>query len=135
MVEPRERPLLKPIAWVGSSKTDLKKFPADVQDEIGHALLQAQLGGKHASAKPLKGFGGGGVLEIVENDDGDTYRAVYTVRFADFVYVLHAFQKKSKSGIRTPQKEIDLVKTRLRAAEEISHERSKKKSDQQKNPG
>jgi phage-related protein len=124
---------LKPIAWVGSSKADLKTFPADVQDEIGHALLQAQVGGKHASAKPLKGFGGGSVLEIVENRAGNTYRTVYTVRLADSIYVLHAFQKKSKSGIKTPKKDIDLIKARLKAAEEHSHERAKEKNKEQEN--
>src|SRR4051812_18148516 len=119
---------LKPVAWVGSSKAELKRFPADVQDEIGHALLQAQQGSKHASAKPLKGFGGGSVLEIVENDDGNTYRAVYTVKLADAVYVLHAFQKKSKSGIKTPPNTIKLIKDRLKAAEETSRERIKEQA-------
>lgn len=85
---------------------------------MGFALRRAQTGGKHIDAKPLKGFGGAGVLEIVENDDGNTYRAVYTVKFAGVVYVLHAFQKKSTKGIATPQREIDLVKERLRRAEE-----------------
>ena len=123
---------LKPVAWVGSSKAELKRFPDDVQDEIGHALLQAQLGGKHASAKPLKGFGGGGVLEIVENVDGNACRAVYTVKFADAVYVLHAFQKKSKSGINTPPNTIQLIKERLKAAQEFSHERNKEQERQAK---
>jgi phage-related protein len=87
-------------------------------------LLQAQFGRKHSSAKPLSGFGGASVLEIVENFDGDTYRAVYTVKFAELIYVLHVFQKKSKSSIKTPKNEIDLIKQRLRAAEENYREQS-----------
>ena len=86
--------------------------------EIGYALYLAQLGGKHGSAKPLKGFGGAGVLEVVEDHDGDSYRAVYTVRFSEAVYVLHAFQKKSKHGIETPPQEMDKVRARLKRAEE-----------------
>ena len=85
---------------------------------MGFALHFAQAGGKHADAKPLKGFVGADVLEIVEDHDGDSYRAVYTVRFAGAIYVLHAFQKKSKGGIKTPAKEIELVKKRLKRAEE-----------------
>ena len=85
---------------------------------MGFALYQAQLGGKHADAKPLRGFGGAGVLEIVEDHSGDTYRAVYTVRLGGRVYALHAFQKKSKTGIATPKAEIDLIKSRLKRAEE-----------------
>ena len=81
---------------------------------VGQALFDAQTGGKHPDAKPLKGFGGAGVLEIVDDYDGDTYRAVYTVRFAGVIYVLHAFQKKSKSGIATPKKELDLIKNRMK---------------------
>jgi phage-related protein len=94
---------------VGTAKEDLLAFPDEVVREIGHALYVAQIGGKHASAKPLKGFGGASVLEIVEDFDGDAYRAVYTVRFAEAVYVLHAFQKKSTKGVATPQREIDKV--------------------------
>ena len=109
---------LKPVGWIASSLKDLQSFPAEVQKGVGFAVYRAQQGKKHESAKPLKGFSGAGVLEIVENNDGDTYRAVYTVRFADVVYVLHCFQKKSKSGISTPKSDIDLVKARLRAAEE-----------------
>jgi len=96
----------------------LHNFPAEVQRHIGYALHFAQMGDKHPSAKPLQGFGSAGVLEIVEDHDGDTYRAVYTVRFAEVVYVLHAFQKKSKRGIRTPKREIDLIKARLQRAED-----------------
>ncbi|MGA2125495.1 MAG: type II toxin-antitoxin system RelE/ParE family toxin [Xanthobacteraceae bacterium] len=105
-------------AWIGTAKEDLLAFTNGVVREIGHALYIAQIGGKHASAKPLKGFGGGTVLEIVENFDGDTYRAVYTVRFAEAIYVLHAFQKKSKKGIKTPQREMDKVESRLQRAQQ-----------------
>lgn len=109
---------MKALYWVGSSKRDLLKMPEDVRDEFGHALYLAQEGLMPASAKPLKGFGGAGVLELVENHDGDTYRAVYTVRFEDGVYVLHCFQKKSKSGIATPKQDLELIKARLKAVEE-----------------
>jgi phage-related protein len=107
----------KPVFWVASSRKDLKKFPKGVRQTVGQALFDAQTGGKHPDAKPLKGFGGAGVLEVVEDDDGKTYRAVYTVKFAGVVYVLHAFEKKSKKGIKTPQQEIDRVRTRLKDAE------------------
>lgn len=86
---------------------------------MGFALYLAQTGEKHLATKPLKGFGGAGVLEVVEDHDGDTFRAVYTVKFASAVYVLHAFQKKSKSGIKTLQTDIDLIKQRLKLAEQI----------------
>ncbi len=107
----------KPVEWIGSSLEDLRQFPKTVRVVFGQALFDAQTRHKHPAAKPLKGFGGAGVLEIVEDDSGGTYRAVYTVRFAGIVYVLHAFQKKSKSGIRTPAKEIDKIRRRLRDAE------------------
>src|SRR5713101_2856030 len=94
-------PSIKPVVWIGSAKADLSAFPEEVKDSLGFALYMAQQGGKHSSAKPLRGFGGAGVLEIVEDHDGGTYRAVYTVRFAGRIYVLHSFQKKSKSGIAT----------------------------------
>jgi phage-related protein len=110
--------MLKPLGWIGRVKSDLETFPPDVIGEIGHALYLAQLGEKHPHAKPLKGFGGAAVLEVVENHDGDTYRAVYTVRFADVVYVLHAFQKESKKGIATPPKEMDKINSRLKQAEQ-----------------
>ncbi|MBG1265249.1 type II toxin-antitoxin system RelE/ParE family toxin [Nostoc sp. WHI] len=108
----------KPLKWIASALDDLKEFPEDVQDVMGYALDVAQHGGKHPDAKPLRGFSGGGVLEVVDDFDGDTYRAVYTVKFAGFVYLLHAFQKKSKHGIATSQQDIDLVKKRLKAAQE-----------------
>ena len=108
----------KPLFWIGSSRKDLKAFPAEVQDVMGRALLDAQFGDKHPDAKPLHGFGGAGVLEVVDDFAGDTYRTVYTVRFEHAVYVLHAFQKKATRGISTPKHEIDLVRARYRAAEE-----------------
>lgn len=111
-------PSPRPLFWVGSSLEDLREFPHEVRHTIGFALWEAQLGGRHRDAKVLKGFGGAGVLEVVEDHDGDTFRAVYTIRLAGSVYVLHAFQKKSKRGIRTPKAEIDLIRSRLRAAEE-----------------
>lgn len=116
---------IKPLAWVGSSKGDLHKFPDEVKDLMGYALYLAQTGGKHPAAKPLKGFTGAGVLEIVEDYRSDTYRAVYTVKFGDAIYVLHAFQKKSKSGIATPQKDIDLIKSRLQRVYEHHAERKR----------
>jgi phage-related protein len=112
-------PPLKPIIWLGDSLRALKSFPASVQDELGYALFLAQRGGKHVSAKPLKGLGPG-VLEVVSDHRGDTFRAVYMVRLADRVFVLHAFQKKSKHGIATPQTDIELIKRRLKQAVEIS---------------
>jgi len=111
-------PDIRPVAWIGSSKADLSAFPEEVKDSIGFALYVAQQGGKHRDAKPLRGFGGAGILEIVDDFDGDTYRAVYTIRFAGRVYVLHVFQKKSKAGIKTPKAEINLIQSRLKRAEE-----------------
>ena len=108
----------KPLKWVGSAKRDLDAMPDDVKDVFGHAIDLAQAGGKHVDAKPLSGFGSAGVLEMVEDHQGDTFRAVYTVRLAGWVYVLHCFQKKSKSGIKTPQADLDLIKLRLKAAEQ-----------------
>ena len=110
---PRE----KPLHWLGSAKKDYLAFPEDVQSEMGFALGLAQLGGKHPHAKLWKGEGPG-VLEVVEDHRGDTYRAVYTVRFAGVVYVLHAFQKKSKSGIKTPQEDVKLIAERLKRAQQ-----------------
>jgi phage-related protein len=107
----------KPLFWIGSSREDLKDCSDEVQDAIGYALHWAQRGGKSPDAKPLSGFRGAGVLEIVEDYDGDTYRAVYTVRFKGAVYVLHVFQKKSRKGIATPKSDLDLVKARLKRAE------------------
>jgi len=109
----------KPVVWLGNTLDELRKFPEEVRDEMGYALYLAQIGDKHPTAKPLKGFSGAGVLEIVDNYDGDTYRTVYTVKLAGVVYVLHAFQKKSKKGIATPKKDIDMIKKRLKLAVEI----------------
>src|SRR5260370_18892573 len=103
-------PALKPVVWIGSAKADLRAFPEEVKDSIGFALYVAQQGGKHPDAKPLRGFSGAGVLEIVEDHRGDTYRAVYTVRLACRVYVLHAFQKKSKRASEAPKSETNLIK-------------------------
>lgn len=106
----------KPLKWVGSAKRDLDGMPEDVQDVFGHAIDLAQAGGKHPDAKALSGFGSAAVLEVVEDFRSDTFRAVYTVKFAGWVYVLHCFQKKSKSGIKTPKEDLDLIKARLKAA-------------------
>jgi len=114
---------LKPVRWVGSSLQDLRSFPLEVRREIGHALYAAQKGETDPAAKPLKGFSGANVMEIVAPFDRDTWRAVYTVRFRGAVYVLHAFQKKPKTGIATPKKEIDLIHRRLAAAERDYKER------------
>jgi phage-related protein len=110
----------KPLYWVGSSKRDLMALPETVVDVFGYALYLAQIGRKHEQAKPLKGFGSAGVLEIVEDWEGNTYRAVYTVRFADSVFVLHVFQKKSKQGAATPNRELDLIRKRLKAAAQMA---------------
>ena len=106
----------KALVWIGSTRKDLKIFPEDVQDVFGYALHLAQMGGKHPDAKPLKGFGSAGVLEVVDSHEGNTYRAVYTVKIGDIVYALHAFQKKSASGIATRKGDIDLIKQRLKQA-------------------
>jgi phage-related protein len=107
---------LKPLYWVASSKKDLIAMPLDVQDTFGYALHQAQSGQKHELAKPLKGFGSAAVLEVVETSQGGTFRAVYTVKFAYAVYVLHCFQKKSTFGIVTPKPDMEMIRTRLKAA-------------------
>jgi len=112
----------KPVVWLGDTLARLRACPQDVQDEIGYVLYLAQIGQKYFRAKSLKGLGPG-VLEIVSGHRGDTYRGIYTVRFADAVYVLHVFQKKSKKGIRTPQSEIELVRQRLKRATELQEER------------
>ena len=111
-------PKAKPVHWVGSARTDLQAFPPEVRTDVGFALWVAQQGGRPAQAKSLKGIvSGAGVLELVERHDGDTDRVVYTVRFKTAVYVLHAFQKKARSGIKTPKHEIEVIRERLRAAE------------------
>jgi phage-related protein len=118
MVKPASEDQPKAVRWVGSSKGDVSEFPAEVRRRVGGALWEAQVGRKAPYAKPLKGFGDAGVLEIVDDFDGDTFRAVYTVRFAKAVYVLHAFQKKSKRGVATPKAELDLIEQRLKRARE-----------------
>lgn len=110
---------LKPVVWLGDSLRVLRTFPSGVQDEVGYALYLAQCGEKHVSAKPFKGLGPG-VLEVVSDHRGDTFRAVYTVRLGERVFVLHAFQKKSKRGIATPLMETELIKRRLKLAVEMS---------------
>jgi phage-related protein len=108
---------------MGSSREDLRKFSDEVRHEVGFAFWEAQFGRKHRNAKVLKGFGGAGVLEVVEDYGGDAYRAVYTVKFAGAVYILHAFQKKSKKGIKTPVAEMNVIRQRLKAAEEHHEKR------------
>ena len=112
----------KPLEWMGSSYKDLLVLPREIIQVFGFALSLAQAGEKHESAKVLKGFGGAGVLEVVESDIGGTYRAVYTVKFAEAVFVLHCFQKKSKSGIATPKPDMDLIHARLKQAGDIAKE-------------
>lgn len=126
MTDPQE----KPLAWLGSSKKDLMALPMKVRKFFGHALDFAQHGEQHNAAKVLKGFGGAGVLEVVEDDQGGTYRAVYTVKFREAVFVLHVFQKKSKSGIATPKPELDIIRERLKVAEKFAQEmRDEKEND------
>lgn len=111
---------LKAVIWVGASLKDLREFPSPVQDHMGYALYVAQRGGKHQDAKVFGGFGGAGVLEVIADYRGDTFRAVYTLKYAGKVYVLHAFQKKSKSGRKTPPRDTELIERRLREAERIA---------------
>jgi phage-related protein len=113
---------LKSLIWLGSTRKDFTAFPEDVKSEMGYALFQAQAGGRHRKAKTLRGVGDAGVVEIVDDHRGDTYRTVYTVRFATAVYVLHAFQKKSKSGISTPKGDLALIEQRLREAATLHKE-------------
>jgi phage-related protein len=120
---------IKGVVWVGSSLKELKSLPKFVQRSFGISLFAVQSGETPPIAKPLKGFGSASVLELIENDQSGTYRAVYTVRFSTGVYVLHAFQKKSKKGISTPAHEITLIKERLKRAEEIHRAKLKESSD------
>ncbi len=110
-------PSLKPLVWIGGSKKDLLAMPDEVQEVMGYALYLAQAGTKHVQAKPLKGQGSAGVLEVVEDRQGGTYRAVYTVKFGVNVYVLHSFQKKATKGIATPRPDLTLIAARLKVAE------------------
>ena len=116
--------VLKPVFWMGSSRRDLQSFPKPVQSEVGYALHAAQQGELDPAAKPLKGFGSAQVIEIVNRFSGDAYRAVYTVRFGDALYVLHVFQKKSTKGAATPKPDTDLIRARLKDAERFHKERS-----------
>ena len=118
-----KRPQPKPLIWMGSAKKDLRELPGDVIDVFGYALYLAQCGKRHESTKVLRGFGDASVLEVIESKAGNAYRAVYTVRFADAVVVLHVFQKKSKSGAETPKPDMDLIETRLRDAAKIMRQR------------
>ena len=112
----------KPLEWISSSHKDLMALPADVRRFFGYALSLAQAGDRHDAAKVLKGFGSAGVLEVVEDDVGGTYRAVYTVKFEEAVFVLHCYQKKSKSGIATPKEDIAIIRARLKVAEALAKE-------------
>jgi phage-related protein len=122
-------PLFKPIEWLANTLDELKDFPDEVQQAVGYALYRAQCGEKHPRVKPLKGFAGASVLEVVQDFDGDTYRAVYTVRFEEIVYVLHVFQKKSKSGVATAKQDIELIEARLKRARK-HHEDYKQRSEE-----
>ena len=113
---------LKPLVWIGTSKKDFTAFPDIVKSEAGYALFVAQCGGKHEKAKVLSGFGSAGIVEIVNDHRGDTFRTIYTVRFASAIYVLHAFQKKSKKGIATVQSDLRTVERRLREAQRLHEE-------------
>jgi len=119
-----DTPSLKPLVWVAGSKRDLLAMPDEVQDVFGYALHLAQAGSKHDQAKPLRGQGSAAVLEVVEDWHGDTYRAVYTVKFSTAVYVLHCFQKKATKGIATPKPDLDLIAARLKAAEAHAKEQA-----------
>lgn len=114
---------MKPTHWMGSSLSDVRDFPDDVRSEVGYAIHLAQLGDKSVNAVPMVGFGGAKVLEVVIDEAGDTYRAVYTVRFPKAVYVLHAFQKKSVRGAATPRPDMNVIRIRLRYAEAHYRER------------
>ena len=112
----------KPLIWIGSARDDLREFPEEVRGLMGHALFMAQCGLKHEQAKPLKGYGDAGVLEIVEDLAGDAYRVVYAVRLTGRIYALHAFQKKSKRGKATPKTDLDLIRLRLKRATQLHAE-------------
>ena len=123
---------MKLLHWIGSALDDLCEFPSEAKRNVGYALHLAQMGDKHPAVKPLRGFGGASVLEVVEDFDGDTYRAVYTIRFAEAVYVLHCFKKKSKRGIETAKHDVELIKARLKRAQEHYElwQQSKKRKEQ-----
>jgi len=123
---------IKPLKWVAGSYKDLMALPTDVRRLFGYALHLAQKSDRHDAAKALKGFGGAGVLEVIENDAGGTYRAVYTVKFAEAVFVLHCFQKKSKHGIEMPKSDMDIIRDRLKAAESWIEEWRNEKTHHQR---
>lgn len=122
-----EEEIVKDLLWVSSSKRDLMDMPDDVIDDFGYGLYQAQLGKHPDIGKPLSGFGGANVIELIQDHKGDTFRAVYTVRFSEVIIVLHAFQKKSKRGIETPKQDMELIRSRLKLAENIYKEWKNKK--------
>lgn len=115
----------KPVVWVGPSRKDLRRFPKQVRSDIGKALYAAQQGQTDPAAKPLKGFGGAHVMEIVERHETNAYRVVYAAQLTDAIYVLHAFQKKSRKGMSTPKQDIDLIRQRLADAKRLHRERQK----------
>ncbi|MEF8733781.1 MAG: type II toxin-antitoxin system RelE/ParE family toxin [Candidatus Accumulibacter meliphilus] len=119
----------KTLEWIASSYKDLMALPPDVRRRFGYALSLAQMGDQDDAAKMLKGFGGAGMLEVVEDDAGGTYRAVYTVKYAEAVFVLHCFQKKSKRGIATPKSDMDIIRARLKVADALAQELRNAKTD------
>ena len=123
MANEANQPILKRLRWVGRSKEELDAFPGPARREVGYALYLAQIGMKATKAKPLRGFGGAGVLEVLADHDGNAYRAVYTIKFPEAVYLLHAFQKKSKTGIATPKQNLEIVKQRLKQVVEQRQQR------------
>jgi len=118
----RQQPGMKPVVWVGTSRKDLKDFPDGAQDKIGTALQRTQYGSRPASVRTLSGFGSANVAEIKVSDDGDAYRAVYTARFAEYIFVLHAFQKKSSHGAETAKRDVEMIRVRLKLAEAMYEE-------------
>lgn len=121
--------LEKPLEWIGSSYKDLMDLPGEVRSLFGFALSLAQIGEKYDAAKVLKGFGGAGVLEVIENDSNGTYRAVYTVKFEEAVFVLHAFQKKSKRGAETPKEDMEIIRSRMKTAATMAEELRNEKTN------
>jgi phage-related protein len=120
------------LIWVGSSLEDLRRFPEEVKDVMGYALYLAQRGEKHTDAKPLRDFGGAGILEIVERHHTDAFRAVYIIRLSTAVFVLHAFQKKAKQGVATPPRDLELIRRRLAEAEEVDTERTQRTGEHER---
>jgi phage-related protein len=123
----------KPLIWIASSYKDLMELPNEIKRGFGYALSLAQSGLRHPSTKILRGFGGSGVIEVIETDEGGTYRAIYTVKFEQVVFVLHCFQKKSKKGIATPKEDMDLVNARLKMAAKIAKELEHEEKNDERN--